>query len=147
MNRCYLGLGSNQRSPERQLLRAITAIKALPGTSVIRISRSFWNPAWGVETQQNFCNRVIEIHTRLSPLDLLECCQTIERDQGRVRKKRWGPRTLDIDILWYANRHIKTPKLTLPHPYMKVRDFVLIPLREINGLDILDTLGLTQNMS
>ena len=137
MNRCYLGLGSNQKSPQRQLTQAIKAIGALPYTVVTKTSSNYQNPAWGVTTQQDYCNRVIEIYTRLTPYQLLKHCQAIEQQQGRVRKKRWGPRTLDIDMLWYEGRIIKSLVLTLPHPYMMSRDFVLKPLIEINGTDIL----------
>lgn len=132
MNRCYIGLGSNQNSPERQIRQAIIAIKTIRSTAVIKVSNLYWNRAWGLHVQQDFCNAIIEINTLLTPFLLLKYCQTIEKNQGRVRKKRWGPRTLDIDIILYANRNIRSKNLTIPHPYMLSRDFVLIPLLEIN---------------
>lgn len=132
MNTCYLGLGSNQKSPERQLCKAIQSIRALRLTAVTKISSFYWSKAWGLKSQQNFCNAVIEISTRLPPLQLLSACQQIEKKQGRVRKKRWGPRIIDIDILYYENRVIQTKKLIIPHPCIQLRDFVLIPLNEIN---------------
>ena len=132
MNLCYLSLGSNQRNPERQLRNAIKALRALPHTSVRKISHFYWNKAWGLHSQQDFCNAAIELSTTLPPLVLLSLCNKIEKAQGRIRTKRWGPRTLDIDIILYGNRSINTKKLTIPHPYMQSRDFVLGPLLEIN---------------
>lgn len=132
MNICYLGLGSNQKSPERQLRRAIRSIRALPATSITKISNMHRSKAWGFLGQQDFCNAVIEISTRLPPLKLLHACQMIEKQQGRVRKKRWGPRIIDIDILLYAEQNIRSKKLITPHPHILARDFVLIPLNEIN---------------
>lgn len=132
MNHCYLGLGSNQNNPERQLRKAIQSIRALRLTVVTKVSSFYWSKAWGLKNQQDFCNAVIEISTLLSPLQLLNACQKIEKKQGRVRKKNWGPRIIDIDILYYGNRVIHSKKLMIPHPYIQFRDFVLIPLKEIN---------------
>lgn len=132
MNRCYLSLGSNQKFPERQLRHAIAALKNIPHTSVRRVSSLYWTKAWGIHAQQDFCNIVVAINTLLTPLALLKQCQKIETKQGRVRKKNWGPRTLDIDIILYGTRIINIPKLTIPHPYFLMRDFVLQPLFEIN---------------
>ncbi len=131
MNLCYLGIGSNQRSPERQLRYAIELIRTIQATSVTQISRFHWTKAWGVTKQQNFCNAVIEVVTSLTPKQLLRACQQIEKQQGRVRKKRWGPRVIDIDILFYGNRSVHTHNLTIPHPHLFSRDFVMIPLKEI----------------
>ncbi|WP_454782376.1 2-amino-4-hydroxy-6-hydroxymethyldihydropteridine diphosphokinase [Legionella sp. WA2022007384] len=132
MRVCYLGLGSNQQVPERQLRKAIKSIRALPSTVVIKISSFYWNKAWGLQAQQDFCNAVIKLSTLLSPLQLLNACQKIEKKQGRVRKRHWGPRIIDIDILFYENQSIHTKKLIIPHPQIQFRDFVLIPLMEIN---------------
>jgi len=131
MNRCYLALGSNQKFPERQLRLAIKSIRNLPSTSITRISTFYWNKAWGLTNQQDFCNAVIEIITILPPLKLLRACNKIENQHGRVRKKRWGPRILDIDILLYSNKVIQSKDLTIPHPQILTRDFVLKPLLEI----------------
>ena len=132
MNRCYLSLGSNQKYPERQIRQALEAIKKQPRTVLIRHSPLDWNKAWGFGRQQDFCNVLVEINTLLSPLKLLFYCQAIEKQQGRVRKKRWGPRTLDIDIISYGKQTIKSPKITIPHPYALQRDFVHIPLKKMN---------------
>lgn len=134
MNLCYLGLGSNQKFPERQLRQAISSIKNIPSTFLIKVSSLYWTSAWGVRAQQDFCNAIVEITTLLPPLLLLTYCKKIENKQGRIRKKRWGPRTLDIDIILYGNRNINSKKLTIPHPFMHSRDFVLRPLLEINPM-------------
>lgn len=132
MNICYLGLGSNQKNPERQIRTAIKSIKNLSSTYVIKTSKLYWTKAWGVSAQQDFCNVVIEVATCLPPHLLLKKCQQIELKHQRIRRKRWGPRTLDIDLLLYGNKTIKNHELVVPHPYMTQRDFVLMPLTEIN---------------
>lgn len=132
MNKCYLALGSNQKHPTRQIWQALKAIKTLPATHMIKYSKMYWSKAWGVANQQDFCNAVVEINTRLDPWVLLTCCQSIEKQQGRVRKKRWGPRVIDIDIIIFNNRKINSRRLKIPHPHFKNRDFVLKPLLEIN---------------
>ena len=132
MNVCYLGLGSNQKFPERQIRQAIKAIKTIPSTSLLKVSKLYRSKAWGLDVQQDFYNAVVEITTLLTPSLLLSCCQNIENKQGRIRRKHWGPRTLDIDIILYGKRTIKTNNLKIPHPYMLLREFVLTPLLEIN---------------
>lgn len=134
MNKCYLALGSNQKNPERQLRNAMVAIKRIPQTYLKKRSSLYWTAAWGLQAQQDYCNAVVEIETRLSPQELLGFCQKIEQTQGRVRRKRWGPRVLDIDIILYGARQIKSKNLCIPHPYFMERDFVLNPLCEINPI-------------
>lgn len=132
MNLCYLGLGSNQKFPERQIRQAIESLKKIRSTSVLQVSSFYWSKAWGLQVQQDFCNVVVAVTTQLPPKLLLKCCNQIEKKQGRTRKRRWGPRTLDIDIILYGSRTINTHHLCVPHPHMMTRDFVLIPLLEIN---------------
>jgi 2-amino-4-hydroxy-6-hydroxymethyldihydropteridine diphosphokinase len=132
MNLCYLSLGSNQKFPERQIRNALKSIKNLRSTSILKVSNLYWSKAWGLQVQQDFCNVIVEIMTLLPPVLLLNCCKKIEKKQGRIRKKRWGPRTLDIDIILYGTRRMNTKNLSIPHPHMLSRDFVLIPLLEIN---------------
>ncbi|MDI9818884.1 MULTISPECIES: 2-amino-4-hydroxy-6-hydroxymethyldihydropteridine diphosphokinase [unclassified Legionella] len=131
MNRCYLSLGSNLKSPERQLRQAIASLRKLPSTHIIKVATFYHNKAWGRRNLPDFCNTVILLQTTLKPQYLLSICQRIERAHGRVRKVRWGSRTLDIDILLFGNLKVRSPKLTLPHPALHLRDFVLIPLLEI----------------
>lgn len=132
MNRCYLALGSNLRCPERQLRQALHALRTLPRTWVTRQSSLYHTRPLGLRTQPAFCNMVIELATTLPVKQMLNHCQAIERQFQRAYRKHWGPRTLDIDMLLYGNLTLQTPRLTLPHPHMLQRDFVLVPLLEIN---------------
>lgn len=131
MTLAYLALGSNLRSPARQLRLAIKALRHLPRTHLLRVADFYYNEAWGRKVQPRFCNTVVAIETSLSPQHLLTLCQGIEQAQGRYRRYQWGARTLDIDILLYGHIRMITPQLTLPHPRMNERDFVRIPLAQI----------------
>ena len=128
---CYLGLGSNLRGPKRQLSRAIASLRTLPRSTIIQQSRVFHSLPIGVRAQPPYCNQVIAIQTTLPAHTLLRHCQSIEKKQQRIRKRRWGARTLDIDLLLYGQHVINTHDLMVPHPEMLKRDFVLIPLLEI----------------
>ncbi|WP_131783028.1 2-amino-4-hydroxy-6-hydroxymethyldihydropteridine diphosphokinase [Legionella gresilensis] len=143
MIKCYLALGSNLNSPERQLRLAIKHLQALPNSYVIKVAPFYANKAWGRKSQPKFYNTVVALLTTLPPEKLLVACQAIENKQGRVRRVKWGARTLDIDILLYDKKTIKKPSLTIPHPFLLYRDFVLNPLLKIapfvclpNGLPI-----------
>jgi 2-amino-4-hydroxy-6-hydroxymethyldihydropteridine diphosphokinase len=131
MIQCYLALGSNLNSPLRQIRLAIQQLYNLPHTHVKNIATCYKNKAIGRKSQPDFYNTVVEISTTLSPEKLLAECQAIEHKQGRVRRVKWGARTIDIDILLYGDRLIKTPHLIIPHPQLMHRDFVLKPLRQI----------------
>lgn len=128
---CYLGLGSNLRGPKRQLNQAIAALRALPRSTIKKKSSVYRSVPMGVRAQPNYCNQVIAIQTTLPAHALLHHCQAIEKKQQRIRKRHWGARTLDIDILLYGSQMIHTRDLTIPHPQMLKRDFVLIPLLEV----------------
>ncbi len=128
----YIAVGSNLGDPVAQAQQAINALKTLPKTQVTKVSSLYSSQPMGPQDQPDYINAVVEIHTELLPLDLLEATQAIEQQQGRVRKdERWGARTLDLDILLYGNETIDDPRLTVPHYGMKVREFVLYPLAEI----------------
>lgn len=131
MNKCFLSLGSNQKSPERQIRQAIKELREIPHSSILKCSALYRTKAWGLTAQQDFCNVVVSISTTLDPSLLLKWCHAIENRHRRVRLKRWGPRTLDIDIILYGNRAMHTNILTIPHPHYLSRDFVLQPLLEI----------------
>jgi 2-amino-4-hydroxy-6-hydroxymethyldihydropteridine diphosphokinase len=131
MTLCYLGLGSNLDNPRIQLNRALCAISKIPRTYLLRKSSVYISKPCGPISQPFFYNMVISISTSLSPEKLLAYCQRIEKQQGRIKKVKWGARTLDIDILMCEQLHIKSARLTLPHPFLHYRDFVLIPLQEI----------------
>ena len=132
MSICYLGLGSNLDSPKRQLNCAIQEIKKIPKTSLLKKSLIYQTKPMGKGFQPGYCNQVVMIKTRLLPNQLLAYCQMLEKKQRRVKKRAWGPRTLDVDILLYGSLKIKHNHLKIPHPGILYRDFVLKPLLEIN---------------
>lgn len=131
MNRTYIALGSNLNQPKQQLNHAIQALAQLPNSQLVAISSFYQSKPLGPQDQPDYVNAVVCLNTELSPLDLLEHLQQIERQQGRVRLRRWGERTLDLDILLYANLQMQTERLTLPHYAMTQREFVIVPLFEI----------------
>ena len=132
MTLCFLGLGSNLQSPERQLRKAIVQLHKLPLSVVTSVSSLYVSKALGVRSQPQYRNMVLAVHTYLPAKRLLSYCQRIENKHHRLRKIRWGARTLDIDLLLYGNQTITNSQLTVPHPQMLQRDFVLIPLLEIS---------------
>ena len=132
MTIAYIGLGSNMRSPEQQIKSAIKSIKAVVKIRVLKVSSLYKSRPVGPQNQNDYVNAVIKIDTNLMPLELLECMQNIENQQGRIRKEHWGPRTLDLDILMFGDEIIKDDKLTIPHLEIENRSFVLAPLTEIN---------------
>lgn len=132
MIRCYLGLGSNLRSPERQLRQALAKLQKLPRTVITVVSSLYRSHPCGVRSQPRYFNMVVALHTSLSAQHLLTQCQRVENSQQRLRKKRWGARTIDIDLLLYGEQVIHQAGLTVPHPRMLERDFVLVPLLEIS---------------
>lgn len=128
----YIGIGSNQAAPVKQVQQAITALKGLPETRLINCSSLYGSTPMGPQDQPDYINAIAQLDTQLSALALLDELQKIELAQGRERKaNRWGPRTLDLDIILYGDEEINTPRLTIPHYGMKVREFVLYPLLEI----------------
>jgi 2-amino-4-hydroxy-6-hydroxymethyldihydropteridine diphosphokinase len=130
--RCFIGLGSNLSTPVSQLQRAIVAIDQIAGCRIKCCSSFYVSAPMGPANQPDFVNAVVEISTQLTPIALLDALQTIEMQQGRVRKEQqWGPRTLDLDILMYDQLVINSERLTVPHYGMKLREFVLYPLHEI----------------
>ncbi|WP_442112168.1 2-amino-4-hydroxy-6-hydroxymethyldihydropteridine diphosphokinase [Pseudomonas sp. NUPR-001] len=130
MERVYIGLGSNLDEPQEQLRSAINALRELPDTTVTGIS-AFYSSESLSPGQPRYTNAVAELDSALAPLDLLDQLQAIEAAQGRERKERWGPRTLDLDILLYGDHTIDIPRLKVPHYHMHARPFVLYPLAEL----------------
>lgn len=131
----FVGLGGNLGDAAANLREAFAALGRLPDTRLSRASRLYRTPAWGVTAQPDFINAVAMIETALAPLALLQDLLRIERDAGRHRladgSDRWGPRTLDLDLLLYGDQVIDTHDLTVPHPHLHERAFVLVPLLEI----------------
>lgn len=128
----FIAVGSNLSDPVGQAQNAIEALKGLPSSEFIQSSMLYSSTPMGPQDQPDYINAVVEIKTKLTPLELLDCTQAIELEQGRVRKEeRWGPRTLDLDIILYGNEVIDSERLVVPHYGMKEREFVLYPLAEI----------------
>lgn len=128
----WLGLGSNLDAPAEQITRAIDALRREPMLDVLATSSRYRTaPVGGPPGQPVFCNACVAVGVNATPRQLLARTQAIEQAQGRVRDVRWGPRTLDIDILAFDDRVLFEPQLTLPHPRAAERAFVLVPLAEI----------------
>ncbi len=128
----YIALGSNLNNPLQQVLAAIEAIKAIPESRVVAVSSFYRTKPLGPQNQADFLNAAVLLQTALQPEVLLDKTQKIELEHGRVRKaERWGPRTLDLDIMLFGDQVINTPRLTLPHYALKEREFMLYPLFEI----------------
>ncbi|MBK5537172.1 2-amino-4-hydroxy-6-hydroxymethyldihydropteridine diphosphokinase [Pseudomonas sp. TH05] len=130
MERIYIGMGSNLAAPTQQLRSATDALAQLPETEWVGVS-SFYQSDSLLPGQPRYTNAVAALDSRLSPLALLDALQAIENSQGRERNERWGPRTLDLDILLFGDRLIDEPRLKVPHYHMHARAFVLYPLAEL----------------
>ncbi|AIU74052.1 2-amino-4-hydroxy-6-hydroxymethyldihydropteridine pyrophosphokinase [Hafnia alvei FB1] len=132
MTRVYIALGSNLANPLHQVQSALNALAELPQTTLTATSSLYRTPPLGPQDQPDYLNAVVALDTDLSAENLLDHTQKIELEHGRVRKdERWGPRTLDLDILLFGDEIINTERLTVPHYDMKNRQFMLYPLAEI----------------
>lgn len=131
MSIAYIALGSNLNMPIAQLQSALKAIDRLPQTKLLNVSSFYQSKPLGPQDQPDYVNAVACIETQLQPIELLDALQHIENEQGRVRLRRWGERTLDLDILLYDDLQLQSERLTIPHYDMKHREFVMIPLQEI----------------
>ncbi|MBD8162379.1 2-amino-4-hydroxy-6-hydroxymethyldihydropteridine diphosphokinase [Erwinia persicina] len=132
MIRVYLALGSNLADPLHQVHSALHALAAMPETTLVATSSLYRTPPYGPPDQPDFLNAAVALDTRLDAESLLNHTQRIELEQGRVRKAhRWGPRTLDLDIMLFGEQTLNTPRLTVPHYDMLNRAFMLLPLLEI----------------
>ena len=143
MNRYYISFGSNMDEPKRQIEKAIAHLASKEGVRLGKTSSFYRTPPWGNVNQADFLNGVVEIYTNLEPQEVLAMIQMIEKEGGRERVVRWGPRTIDLDLIYgeFTNelgefpRYIEVhlPNLDLPHPYFWDRAFVLVPLAELNS--------------
>ncbi|HEY0635615.1 MAG TPA: 2-amino-4-hydroxy-6-hydroxymethyldihydropteridine diphosphokinase [Gammaproteobacteria bacterium] len=130
--RAYIGLGSNLDDPLSQVRAALTELAALPQSRLAAVSPLYRTPPLGPADQPDYINAVVALDTDLAPLALLDHLQHIEQQHGRVRGPlRWGPRTLDLDLLLYGERVITSERLTVPHPGVSERPFVIFPLQAI----------------
>jgi 2-amino-4-hydroxy-6-hydroxymethyldihydropteridine diphosphokinase len=142
LNIVYIGLGSNLGQPYLQIKNAIAALDNLANTKVLKDSGYFESKPMGPENQPDFVNAVVEIETTMEATELLKQCQLIEAQQGRIKLRHWGERTIDLDVLLYADQQIKTEDLTVPHPGICQRDFVYKPLLKLNPDVIIPGAGL-----
>jgi len=126
----YIGLGSNLAEPAEQLRQAIEALAQLPSSQHLQVSALYSSESLS-PGQPRYTNAVARFETDLPPLALLDALQAIENGQGRVRAERWGPRTLDLDIVLFGDHVIDKPRLKVPHYHLQARAFVLYPLAEL----------------
>ncbi|MEO0327953.1 MAG: 2-amino-4-hydroxy-6-hydroxymethyldihydropteridine diphosphokinase [Pseudomonadota bacterium] len=146
METVYLGIGGNIGDVIANMDAVIRKLDALETVDVVAVSPVYKTPPWGIKEQDWFHNACVMLETGLDPDELLNECLNIETQLHRVRDVRWGPRTIDVDILVFGTRRVQTPNLTIPHPRMLERDFVLKPLSDIapnlllDGVSIRDAL-------
>lgn len=129
--RACVGLGGNVGDAAATLRAAFDALDRLPCTRLLRASRLYRTPAWGLEAQPDFVNAAALLETALDARELLDNLLGIERAFGRERRQRWGPRTLDLDLLLYGDDSIDEPGLHVPHPHLQERAFALKPLADV----------------
>ncbi|MCL1974678.1 MAG: 2-amino-4-hydroxy-6-hydroxymethyldihydropteridine diphosphokinase [Firmicutes bacterium] len=127
----YLSLGSNMGDRKQNMSFAVKRLSEQKGLCFLRKSSLYLTDPWGETEQETFYNAVVEMETSNLPWELMSQCQQIEKESGRERDVLWGPRTLDIDILWYGGQHIYTGDLQIPHRYLAERLFVMRPLAEL----------------
>jgi 2-amino-4-hydroxy-6-hydroxymethyldihydropteridine diphosphokinase len=139
----YIGIGSNLEDKRHNCLRAIEMIEQIPGCKLTGCSHWYLTKPVGVKGQAWYVNGVVSISTKLPPWDLMRRLQSIESDMGRVRTKRWEPRIIDLDILLYGRKIINEEDLSVPHPLMHLRKFVLVPLVQLAPDLIHPSLGVT----
>ena len=129
--RAYVGLGANLGDRDSTIRRAVTLLGEASGVDVVALSSLRQTAPWGPVEQPAFLNGVAELETELEPRALLEVLLDVERRLGRVRAERWGPRTIDLDLLLHGDAVVDEPGLTLPHPHLHERRFALEPLAEL----------------
>jgi 2-amino-4-hydroxy-6-hydroxymethyldihydropteridine diphosphokinase len=127
----YIGLGSNLENPLQQIKTAIDDLQSLADINIVSVSSLYQSPPMGPADQPDYINAVLALETSLNPHQLLDALQSVEQLHGRVRKRHWGERTLDLDILLYGDQILDDERLKIPHPGMHERAFVLYPLAEI----------------
>ncbi|WP_038150407.1 2-amino-4-hydroxy-6-hydroxymethyldihydropteridine diphosphokinase [Thiomicrorhabdus chilensis] len=142
----YIGLGSNLQDPASQIEQSFQTLDQLSQTRLVKHSRLYSSKPLGPQDQPDFVNAVCLIETELDPQTLLAALQEIEHNQGRIKKRRWGERNIDLDILLYADQKLQTQTLTIPHPEIAQRDFVLLPLAEITPGLLIPELGPVEDL-
>jgi 2-amino-4-hydroxy-6-hydroxymethyldihydropteridine diphosphokinase len=145
----YIGLGSNMSSdhggtlisPAQHIISAIQSIGELESINMMNTSSLYQSKPVGPQDQGDYVNAVLKLETDLSAIELLDRLQDIENDHGRKRQQHWGPRTLDLDILLFGDHIIENERLSIPHPEISNRSFVLVPLAEIEPASVIPTKG------
>ena len=130
---CYLSLGANLGQREVSIIEAMRLLQASEKIQLTAVSSLYETPPWGKLDQPAFINAAAAVKTELAPLELLQICQSIEKQLGRQRHEHWGARTIDVDMLYIPGVTMDEEALKLPHPYMLQRRFVLVPLAEVAG--------------
>lgn len=143
----YVALGSNLGDRRAHLDAALDALATLPHTQLDAVSSVYETAPVGPAGQQDYLNAVARLATSLAPVELLDALLAIEQSRGRVRTERWGPRTLDLDLLLHDETTIREPRLTLPHPAMLGRAFVLVPLNDLAPGLILSGLSVAEHLA
>ncbi len=133
LNQVFIGIGSNKNHPYFRIYTVLRQINRIRKTTIVKKSSLYETKPLGPKMQPNFINAVIEIKTELKPNELLKELQNLEKLHNRKKTKRWGPRSIDLDILIYDNLIMNTEQLVIPHPGVEYRDFVIIPLYEITS--------------
>lgn len=131
MARIYIAVGGNLGDPLQTVRDAIQTLQNHSALTAVTASSCYRSKPMGPQDQPDYVNAVVAADTELSPIEVLDTLQAIEQEFGRQRQRRWGERTLDLDLLLYANLIYQDARLTLPHPGLEVRDFVVIPLYEL----------------
>lgn len=131
MKDVFLGLGSNVGQREMYLNKAVSALGSRKDIQIRFVSSIYETEPWGKKDQESFLNQVVEIETQLDPQRLIAVCQEIEKALGKEKNNRWGPRTIDIDLLLFGDRVVDERNVQIPHPQLLERKFVLIPLTEV----------------
>lgn len=146
MSRAWIGLGSNLDNPRDQVVDALQELSETDGIRLLARSGLYLSEPLGPQDQPDFINAAAVIETTLDPLSLLDVLQAIEKRHGRKRERHWGPRTLDLDLLLYDDQQIRHPDLTVPHPAIAERSFVLLPLQEIAPDLVIPGLGSVESL-
>jgi len=144
--RVFIGLGSNLESPREQIKTAVKDMQLMPETKFVACSSLYKSPPMGPQDQPDYINAVIELDTKLTPHRLLDQLQKIEQQHGRIRKRHWGERTLDLDLLVYADEVVNDERLVVPHPGIATRAFVLYPLAELDEQLVIQGIGMVEQL-
>ena len=142
----YIALGSNLNNPKQQIKDAVIALHSAKDIEVVNLSSLYQSPPVDGSEQPDYINAMVQVKTHLTALELLHVCQDIETQQHRVREKKWGARTIDLDIVTYGVQVVASKQLVVPHPEMMNRAFVLIPLAELENDLKVPVLGPIQDL-